>query len=121
MAKRVLVVEDDTDLRRLYRTILQFGGYEVLEAADGLAALQTIDDHPPDVIVLDLMLPRIDGIVVHQDVKARARTRHIPIVVVTGIEESTDYLDPACVVLRKPVTPEQLVNAVRTCLAESRG
>ena len=64
MAKRILIVEDDDDLRRMHRTVLQLAGFQVHEASDGLTALNLIDERPPDLVVLDLILPRIHGVAV---------------------------------------------------------
>jgi two-component system, sensor histidine kinase and response regulator len=118
--QRILIVEDDADLRRMLRQALAFDGYDVDEAGDGLHALRLIDAQPPDAIVLDLGLPLVDGYVVMQDVAARAHTRHIPVIVVTGQVSNLDPSDIACL-LRKPVTPDDVVNAVRRCIASAGG
>ena len=68
----------------MYRTALRVAGYLVQEAADGFEALRSLDADPPDLVVLDLPLPRLDGYAVRQELKSQAHTRHIPIVVVTG-------------------------------------
>lgn len=114
--RTVLVVEDDEDLRRLFRTALMLAGYDVVEAGDGLEALLRIDQAPPDLVVLDIVLPRLSGIAVQQEIAAQAVTREIPIVVITGSAMEADNLDVACF-LRKPVSPEQVVDVVRRCLA----
>ena len=81
-----------------------------------MAALSIIDSNPPDLVILDLMLPTVSGYVVQQDIAARSSTRQIPIVIVTGIaDELVEHLDVACV-LRKPVTPDDLLVTVRKCL-----
>ena len=59
--RRVLVVEDDDDLRALFTTTLQFAGFEVSDAADGLAALRALDTNRPDLVVLDLRIPFVSG------------------------------------------------------------
>jgi DNA-binding response OmpR family regulator len=112
----VFIVEDDTDLRKFYRHALSIAGFDVQEARGGFEALRNLDLHPPDVIVLDLMLPGVDGFVVMQDLAAHAHTRSIPLVVVTGSAENLDHLDVTCL-LKKPVSPEELVNVVRKCLS----
>lgn len=114
--RTILVVEDDEDLRRLFRTALMLAGYDVVEAGDGLEALLRIDQAPPDLVVLDIVLPRLSGIAVQQEIAAQAVTREIPIVVITGSAMEADNLDVACF-LRKPVSPEQVVDVVRRCLA----
>jgi CheY-like chemotaxis protein len=112
--KTVLVVEDDSDLRRLFRLALSLGGYVVQQASDGLEALQLIETSPPDLVVLDLGLPSVSGLLVQQEIAAHAHTRHIPIVVVTG--STMDVPGVPCV-LRKPVLPGKLLEVVATCLA----
>jgi len=111
----ILVVEDDAELRRLFRVSLTLEGFDVEEAGDGLEALRRIAEHPPDVVVLDLGLPSLSGVAVQQEIAANAYTRRIPIVVVTGSTKNLDYLNVACI-LRKPITPDELVAAVRLCL-----
>lgn len=118
--QRILIVEDDGDLRRMFRQMLSFGGYEVLEAGDGLHALHAIDASPPDAVILDLGLPVISGHAVRQELAAHAHTRQIPVIVVTGQSGDHDRLDAACV-LRKPVSPERLLHVVRTCIASGGG
>jgi DNA-binding response OmpR family regulator len=114
-AKRLLIVEDDDDLRRFFRMALTVAGYDVQEAGDGVEALRLVDNDPPDLVVLDLMLRALDGISVQQELASRAYTRHIPIVVVTGSALEATGFNVACV-LRKPVLPEELIKTVATCL-----
>src|SRR5687767_15170173 len=118
MASRgtVLVVEDDAELRTFYRTALAFAGYEVQEAGTGLDALSIVDRGLPDILVLDLMLPSVNGYAVLEELAAQATTRDIPVVVVTGSTGPLEGLNVPCV-LRKPVTPEQLITAIERCLA----
>jgi DNA-binding response OmpR family regulator len=112
----VLIVEDDTDLRRMFRTALALAGYQTLEAADGLDALRILDSNPPEAVVLDLGLPLLSGVAVRQEIAAHAHTRHVPVIVVTGQPGTHEALDAACV-LRKPVSPDRLVHVVNTCIA----
>lgn len=114
--KRVLIVEDDADLRRMFRTSLALAGYDVDEAGDGVDALRIVEDRLPDLIVLDLVLRALDGISVQQELAARAITRQIPIVIVTGSTIATHGLPVACV-LKKPVMPDELVRTVQQCMA----
>jgi DNA-binding response OmpR family regulator len=117
----ILVVEDDPQLRELYRTALKAAGYAVVAVEDGMDALRQIESAIPALVVLDLGLPRLAGRDVHLDLKARSATQHIPIVIVTGAE--TDDLDTsqfACV-LRKPIDSSQLVAAVQQCLRRGAG
>ena len=112
---RILVVEDDADLRRMYRTALTLAGFDVHDVSIGIDALRHIDQEAPDLIILDLMLPDINGMVVRQEIAAHAHTQRIPIVIVTGATLDLSTADVACV-LRKPVAPDELVRVVQSCL-----
>jgi DNA-binding response OmpR family regulator len=112
---RILIVEDDDDLRRLYRAALALAGFEVHDVAVGMDALRRIEQEAPDLVVLDLLLPDMSGVVVRQEIAAQAHTRDIPIVIVTGSTVDLGQLEVPCV-LRKPVSPEELVRVVRECL-----
>ncbi len=102
----------------MFRQALQLEGFIVEEARAGFEALRHLDAaFPPDIVVLDLGLPGLDGVTVRQELAAQAHTRHIPILIVTASSENLDHLDVACV-LRKPVWPAELIVAVRRCLAE---
>jgi CheY-like chemotaxis protein len=114
LRKSILVVEDDEELRRMFRTALRLEGFDVLEAANGLEALARIDREPPDLVVLDLVLPTLSGVAVRQEIAAHVLTREIPVVVVTGSAMNLDHLEVECV-LRKPIAPEALVAAVKRC------
>jgi CheY-like chemotaxis protein len=113
--RTILVVDDDSDLRRMYRVALGLAGYEVVEAGDALDALSRLDRDKPDLVVLDIGLPGFSGLVVQQEIAAQAATRHIPVVIVTGSNMALDDLAVPCV-LRKPVSPDRLVAMVQQCL-----
>jgi len=112
----ILVVEDHDDLRHIFSAALSLAGFEVKQASDGLAALHYLEFERPDLVVLDLFMPRVSGFVVHQDLASRSDLRHIPIVIVTAATiGQTAHLDVACL-LYKPVFPDELVEAVTRCL-----
>jgi CheY-like chemotaxis protein len=87
---KVLLVDDEDQLRRVMRDLLERDGYHVIEAADGVEALDQVDRHGPDIIVLDLNLPGLDGYGVLSHLRSRRVTQHIPVVVLTarGDEEN---------------------------------
>lgn len=116
----ILVVEDDDELRRVFRHAFAMSGFDVQEARGGYEALRKLDSAPPDAVVLDLMLPGMDGFTVRHELAAHARTRSIPIIVVTGSNVDEKGLDVNCV-LRKPIGPDQVVDAVQRCLRSSAG
>jgi CheY-like chemotaxis protein len=112
---KILVVEDDADLRYLYATSLALAGYDTHAVEDGIPALRRVDQDPPDLLLLDLSLPTLGGEHVASELAANDRTRHIPIIVVTGqpLHKPPPY---AVCVLTKPVDMDRLVEAVRRCL-----
>jgi type II secretory ATPase GspE/PulE/Tfp pilus assembly ATPase PilB-like protein/CheY-like chemotaxis protein len=87
---RVLLVDDEDQLRRVMRDLLERDGYTVIEAGDGVEALDQVDRHGPDIIVLDLNLPGLDGYGVLSHLRSRRATEHIPVIVLTarGDEEN---------------------------------
>lgn len=96
-------------------------GFDVREVGDGFDALHAIDIKRPDLVVLDLALPRLSGHSVLEELTAQAYTRHIRVLVVTGSTASeVEQLQADCV-MRKPVSPDKLVEAVRNCLASAHG
>jgi CheY-like chemotaxis protein len=80
----ILLVDDEDQLRRVMRDLLEREGYAVAEARDGVQALDEVDRHAPDVIVLDLNLPGLDGYTVLSQLRSRQHTRDIPVIVLTA-------------------------------------
>jgi CheY-like chemotaxis protein len=111
-AKSVLIVEDDRALRELYRSALRDAGYEVGAVEDGTDALWRIDQWTPDVVVLDLGLPRLSGRDLRYELRSRPDTRNVPVVVVTGTDTSDLDPDQFASILPKPTTPDAVVRAV---------
>ena len=115
--KTVLVVEDELKISRLMRDYLEGAGFAVIEASDGQAAISLVRSHRPDMIVLDLGLPGMDGL----DVTRRIRkTSSVPIIMVTARVEETDRIVGlelgADDYLTKPFSPKELVARVRAVL-----
>lgn len=88
----VLVVDDEEQNRTLLRHPLEARGYEVEEAENGMHALRKIATRPPDVILLDLMMPQMDGYDVCRQLRRSAKTRHLPILMITALSERGDRL-----------------------------
>jgi DNA-binding response OmpR family regulator len=112
-----LVVDDEAPIREVVRRYLQAEGVEVVEAADGPTALEMFDTHSPDVVVLDVMLPGLDGV----EVLRRLRTRSdVYVVMLTARTEETDRLIGLSVgaddYVSKPFSPRELVARVKALL-----
>lgn len=115
--KTILIIEDNQELRQLFGEALTLlGGFDVHEARDGIEALRMIEAQPPDLIILDVGLPTLDGLSVRDVLASRTETSHIPIVIVTGSAVDQDRVTGVRV-LSKPVRLSQLVAAVQAALA----
>ncbi len=118
--KSILVVDDEDTIREVIRRYLERDGFAVREAADGYAALEAIQDGPPDLIVLDLMLPGVDGLSITQQLRERHR---IPIIMLTAKGETSDRIRGldlgADDYMAKPFSPQELVSRVKAVLRRS--
>jgi two-component system KDP operon response regulator KdpE len=122
MAQRVLVVDDDPTIRRTLRINLRARGYDVEEVGSGADALSTMEDAPPDLVVLDLGLPDLDGV----DVLRRIRSRSsVPVVVLSARQESDDKVEAldegADDYVTKPFGMDELMARVRSALRRGGG
>jgi CheY-like chemotaxis protein len=121
---RVLVVDDEPDVLLLCRLNLQQRGHDLLEAPDGTTALQLARTHHPDAIVLDLMLPGIDGYEVLEALRGDVLTASIPVLVLTAKSlradrERSEGLGAAAF-LTKPFLPSELCDLVETLVEAGR-
>jgi len=121
MSKRILIVDDDPEVVKLFSFVLKRAGYEIKTAPGGEAALHQVRQSPPDLIVLDVMMPGLDGYEVTRQLRAQPDTAAVPIVMLTAralpSEQVTGILAGATSYLVKPVTPSMLVKTVQEILA----
>jgi len=121
VSKRILVVDDEEDIVALVRMRLEAGGYEVLVASDGQQALDTAKKEMPNLIILDLMLPKIDGYKVCRMLKFDERYKKIPIILFTARSQSSDkdlgMEVGADVYLTKPFDPKVLLDSIKRLLS----
>ena len=110
-SKTILVVEDDPELRHLYWQALTFEGFHVMTAEDGITALDCLSHTRPDVVVLDLNVPRLSGAQIYREIMANPETRTIPVIVVTGADPA-DVVSQATALFRKPVLVYQVVEEI---------
>jgi adenylate cyclase len=113
---RTLVVDDDPDVRLVCRVALTSFGHEVLTARDGEEGLETALRERPDVIILDVMMPRKDGLALLRDLRADESAKEIPVVLLSALAASTDqlrgYEAGADGYLTKPFSPDDLNSAI---------
>jgi CheY-like chemotaxis protein len=123
----ILIADDTTDSRDLYAEYFETRGFSVVTARDGTGAVQAALEHVPEVIVMDLAMPQIDGITAIQRIKADARMQQTRVIVLTGYHfavERSALEAGADLFLRKPCLPERLelhVNALRQERDPDRG
>ena len=125
MAKeRILIVEDDPDILQLLEYNLQKEGYRTLSSTSGEAALRLARAELPDLVILDLMLPGVDGLDVCRALRADARTRHIRVIMVTAKNEEADIVSGLEVgaddYIAKPFSPRVFLARVKAALRKSR-
>ena len=120
--KRILAVDDEPHILKLVAFSLKAGGFEVVEASDGLTAIELAEKEQPDMILLDVMMPVLDGYETCRRLKGNPATADIPVVMLTAktqlAEEQTGLSCGATKYLCKPFTPKELVAQVQEFLGE---
>ncbi|MFE0649609.1 response regulator [Streptomyces sp. NPDC059534] len=120
---RVLVVDDNKVIRQLIRVNLELEGFEVVTAADGAECLDVVHRVCPDVVTLDVVMPRLDGIKTAERLRADPRTRHLPVAIISAAGEHEVAGGVASGVdafLAKPFEPSELVQVVRQLMHRER-
>jgi two-component system cell cycle response regulator DivK len=123
MTKRILVVEDQEDNRQIIRDLLTSAGYELVEAVDGEEGVRLAESERPDLILMDIQLPVLDGHEATRRIKQNPELRHIPIIVVTSYALSGDDRKAMAAgsdgYMAKPFSPRQLLATIRKFLPEA--
>lgn len=119
---RVVCIEDESEMIDLVRLILSREGYEVIGASGGAKGLEAVEDLMPDLVLLDLMMPDMDGWEVYQRLKANPNTRNIPVIVVTARAQSIDkvlglHIAKVDDYITKPFGPAELLKSIERVLA----
>ena len=115
--KHILCIEDEPEMIDLIRLILSRKGFNVVGAAGGKEGLEKARQDPPDLILLDLMMPDMDGWEVYQQIKADDRTKKVPVIVVTAKAQSIDkvlglHIAKVDDYIAKPFSPQELMESV---------
>jgi two-component system cell cycle response regulator DivK len=121
VSKRILVIEDTEDNRRILRDLLTNAGFDLIEAVDGEKGIAAALDAKPDLILMDIQLPIIDGYEATRRIKANPATKHIPIIAVTSYAMSGDDMkarEAGCDgYVAKPFSPRQILATIRELLS----
>ncbi|MBN1226334.1 MAG: response regulator [Deltaproteobacteria bacterium] len=129
MAKRVLNVEDDPDIRTFVSTVLEENGYTPIMAKDGEEGIKMVREEKPDLIILDILMPKQSGIKMYHDLKTDDSLKNIPVVMLSGVSRRTFLRSQAALTefgdetvpepqayLEKPVEPEDLAETLKKIL-----
>lgn len=120
--KTVLVVDDEPDIRLILQARLEAAGYRVETASNGLEALNRIRTQPPDLVILDLMLPGMDGFAVCAMLKRDQRFSHIPIVILSARSQAQDKKTGtslgADAYITKPFQPQELLSTIEQLIGQ---
>jgi two-component system, OmpR family, phosphate regulon response regulator PhoB len=129
MAKRVLNVEDDPDIRTFVSTVLEENGYTPIMAKDGEEGIKKVREEKPDLIILDILMPKQSGIKMYHDLKTDDSLKNIPVVMLSGVSRRTFLRSQAALTefgdetvpepqayLEKPVEPEDLAETLKKIL-----
>jgi two-component system response regulator VicR len=123
--KRVVYIEDEAEMIDLVRLILNRRGYQVIGAHGGREGLEIVQKELPDLVLLDLMMPDMDGWDVYQQMKAEQRTHDIPVVVVTAKAQNIDkvlglHIAKVDDYISKPFSPGELIDSVENILSKDK-
>ncbi len=117
MPRKILAVDDEKHIVRLVQVNLERAGYEVVTANDGKEALQKVQDENPDLVVLDVMMPYMDGFEVLQNLRRNPATRDIPVIMLTAKAQDADvfkgWQSGVDCYLTKPFNPMELLSFVK--------
>ena len=122
MAAKILIVDDEQSIVRLVEVTLSKKGYDTITATDGREALAKVDSDHPDLVIMDVMMPHIDGFEAIKILKEKEATRDIPVIMLTAKRHDADLIHGleagAVSYLTKPFAPNELVTIVERILAE---
>jgi two-component system alkaline phosphatase synthesis response regulator PhoP len=124
LKKKIVVVEDEPDILEVLSYNLKREGFEVTTALDGARGLELVEKNSPDLVVLDLMLPGIDGLEICQRIKNNKKLSHIPVIMVTAKGEESDVVLGLGIgaddYIAKPFSPRELIARVKAVLRRSQ-
>ena len=126
MAQIVLVVDDEMDIRTFISTLLESNGYKLRLAENGEQGMQKLKDEPPDLVTLDVMMPKESGIKMYRDIKTNPEYENIPVLIISGLAKKTflhsqkvldkfkgQQVPPPDGYIEKPPEPEELMSEVK--------
>jgi CheY-like chemotaxis protein len=122
MSKTLLIVEDDPLMSRMYQKIFKFEGYDVITAADGEDGLLQVKNTKPNLVLLDIMMPKMNGLQVLEKLKSDPATKSIPVIILTNLAGQQDAdkalsLGAVKYIIKSEYEPKEVANMVKEILA----
>ncbi len=123
MAKKVMIVDDDPDIVEIIKLVIQDAGYETVEVYGGKECLYKLEDIKPDLILLDIMMPDLDGYEVHRKIKENEETANIPVIAVTAKTQALDkmiglHISKMEGYITKPFGKKELIDKVKEVIGK---
>lgn len=119
-SKKILIVEDDQHIRKLFNILVRREGVDIDEAVEGNEALEKLHANRYDLVILDIMMPNVDGFSILKDMRERPETAQVPVIVVTAKTEDKDlmkgYSLGANYYITKPFEPQDLIHSIELIL-----
>lgn len=119
---KILIVDDEQAIRNMYGDKFKTAGFEVDLTSDGESALQKITDSPPDIVLLDILMPQMDGMRTMKHIRQLPNGANIPIIMLTNLDSNDEILDgvikdhPAYYLVKVNTTPDDVLEKVKTVL-----
>lgn len=122
MPKKIVYIEDDLEMTYLLKLILERKGYEVISTNDGLEGFEIIEKEKPDLVLLDLMMPNIDGWDIYHQLKSNEATEEIPVIVISAKAQPIDKVLGLQIAkvnnyISKPFKPQELIESIESILS----
>lgn len=122
MKKKILIVDDEEKIRKVLRIHLGKAGYEVLEAEDGFEALKRIEEGLPDLVITDIMMPKLDGLELGKAIRYRSETKEIPFIIISAKTDQETLVKAkelnAAKFFAKPFKMAKLIESINQILGE---
>jgi DNA-binding response OmpR family regulator len=124
MAKRILIIDDEKDMRTYLGALFRKAGYDVESAENGEAGLKTAKASPPDLITLDILMPKQSGVRTYRELRSCAETRSVPIIILTGLTQQEDFfaelgsLPRPDAIVEKPIDRDDFLNKAKKVIGD---
>ena len=129
MAKTIVFVDDELDMRIFLSAVLKSGGFTPVQARNASEGMQKVRDTAPDLVIMDVMMPKAGGVTMYRELKTDEHLKHIPVIMLSGVTEKAfshhvkmvnlrldDTLPPPDAYLEKPLDPEKLLATIHRLL-----